>query len=86
MEWGGEVGGRFKREGMYVCLQLIHAVWQQPAQHCTASILQLKINFKNVLDTYHILDMVLGARYMVVNKRHSTYPLGTYRSAGYLQW
>ena len=67
-------------------LTAIHVVWQKPAQHCTASILQLKINLKKVLVTYCILDMVLGARYVVVNKRHSTHPLGTYRSAGYLQW
>ena len=41
-----EVGGRFKREGIYVYLWLIHgAIWQNPAQHCKAITLQLKINF-----------------------------------------
>ena len=40
MQW--EVGGRFKREGPYVCLWLIHAdVWQKPT-HFKAIILQLK--------------------------------------------
>ena len=41
------VGGRFKREGIYVYLWLIHIVLQQkPIQHCKAIILQLKINLK----------------------------------------
>ena len=35
MEW--EVGGRFKREGTYVYLWLIHIdVWQKPTQQCKA--------------------------------------------------
>ena len=38
---GWEVGGRFKREGTYVDLLLIHVVvWLK--QHCKAIILQLK--------------------------------------------
>ena len=42
---GWEVGGRFKREGTYVCLWLIHAdVWQKLTQYYKAIILQLKIN------------------------------------------
>ena len=44
---GREVGGRFKREGTYVCLWLIHAdIWQRPTQYCKPIILQLKINLK----------------------------------------
>ena len=40
------VGGRFKREGTYVYLWLIHiVVWQKPIHHCRTIILQLKINF-----------------------------------------
>ena len=40
-----EVGGRFKREGTWVYLRLIHAdVWQKPTQYYKAIILQLKIN------------------------------------------
>ena len=40
---GWEVGGRFKREGTYVYLWLIHVdVWQKPTQFCKAMILQLK--------------------------------------------
>ena len=32
---GSKVGGRFKREGTYVYLWLIHVdVWQKPTQHC----------------------------------------------------
>ena len=36
-EWGGmwwEVGERFRREGTYVYLWLIHVVWQKPIKHC----------------------------------------------------
>ena len=40
---GRAVGGRFKREGTYVYLWLIHVdVWQKPTQHCKASVLQFK--------------------------------------------
>jgi len=39
---GGEVAGRFKWEGIYVYLWLIHAdVWQKPTQYRKAIILQL---------------------------------------------
>ena len=42
---GWKVGKRFKREGTYVYLQLIHVdVWQKPTQYCKAIILQLKLN------------------------------------------
>ena len=43
MRW--EMRGRFKREGTYIYLWLIHAdVWQKPLQFCKAIILQLKIS------------------------------------------
>ena len=39
------VAGRFKREGTYVYLWLIHAdVWQKAKQYCKAIIFPLKIN------------------------------------------
>ena len=42
---GRKVARRFKREGTYVYLWLIHVdVWQKPTQYCKAIILQLKIN------------------------------------------
>ena len=42
---GQEVGRRFRREGTYVYVWLIHVdVWQKPTQHCKEIILQLKIN------------------------------------------
>ena len=43
--WGGRWGmQRFRREGTYVYLRLIHvATWQKPTQHCKATILQFKI-------------------------------------------
>ena len=45
---GWEAGGRFKREGRYVHLGLIHvAVWQKPTRYCKAIILQLKTDFKS---------------------------------------
>ena len=50
-EEGGEgaVGGRVKREEIYVYLWLIYVVvWQKPIQHCKAIILQLKINFQKI--------------------------------------
>ena len=41
----GDVGGRFRREGTYVYLWLIHVdVWQKPTQYCKSIIFQLKIN------------------------------------------
>ena len=47
MQYGGrrwEAEGRFKREGTYVSLWLIHAdVWQRPTQCYKAIIIQLKI-------------------------------------------
>ena len=40
---GREMGGRFRREGPYVHLRLIHVeVWQKTTKFCKAIILQLK--------------------------------------------
>ena len=48
MRWG-RGAGRFKREEIYVYLQLIHSVVRQkPTQNCKAIILQLKIKIKKV--------------------------------------
>ena len=42
---GWEVGGGFRKEGIYAYLWLIHVdVWQKPIQHCNAIILQIKMN------------------------------------------
>ena len=50
---GETVGGRFKIEGIYVYLQLIHTVVQRkPIQHCKAMILQLKTNFLKKLSIH----------------------------------
>ena len=55
MGGGWEVGRRFKREGTYVYLWLIHAdVWQKPTQHCKAIIVQLKIKLKKILKALRI--------------------------------
>ena len=41
---GREVGGRFKMEGTYVCLWLIHDdVWQKPLQFCNYPPIKNKI-------------------------------------------
>ena len=41
--WDGVVGGRLKKEGICVYIELIHIVLQQKlAQHCKAIILQFK--------------------------------------------
>ena len=46
-DYGEGGAGRFKREGTYVCLWLIHIdVWQKSSQYCKAIILQLKIKQK----------------------------------------
>ena len=42
------MGGKLKREGIYVYLELIHAVEQQKlTQRCTEVISQLKINVRD---------------------------------------
>ena len=39
---GGIQGGRLKRKGKYVYIQLMHVVERKLTQHCKASILQVK--------------------------------------------
>ena len=58
-EWDGVGGGgRFKREGTYVYLWLIHiTVWQKPTQHYKAIILQLKIKKKKVRQSLSAKDL-----------------------------
>ena len=44
---GWEVGGRFKREGTYAYIRLIHVdVWKKPVPYCKTIIPQLKTNKK----------------------------------------
>lgn len=62
----GEVGGRLKREGLCVCMLLIHVVVQQkPIQYYTAVILQLKHKFKNKKKTSESLPTLLGTVHAV---------------------
>ena len=43
--WDGvSMGGRLKREGIYVYLQVIHVVQEKLTQHCKEIILHLKNN------------------------------------------
>jgi len=52
MRW--ESGGRFKREGTYEYLWLIHvAVWQKPTEYYKVIILKLK---RNKLKKFKCLD------------------------------
>ena len=54
--WGGELGRRLKREGIYVYIQLIHFVVQQKlTQHCKTIIVQfLKIHGNHWHDYFPI--------------------------------
>ena len=53
-----EEGGRFKMEGTYVYLWLIHVdIWQRPTQHCKAIIFQFK-NYKKTYLKSHILNKI----------------------------
>ena len=52
------MGGRLKRQGIYVYLWLIHIVlWQKPTQHCRAIIFQLKVNFFFLISEEESKDM-----------------------------
>ena len=54
---GWEMGGKFKGEGTYVHLWLIHVdVKQKPTQHCKAIVLQSKIH------NFFLREMVGGRR------------------------
>ena len=47
-DWGGRIGGRFKRQRIYVYTKLIHVVVQKElTQHCRAVIFQLKKKEQN---------------------------------------
>ena len=60
---------RLKKEGISVYLQLIHAVAEQkPTQHCKASILQLKINFKNKI--FHMIVITCILNFSLSVKKH----------------
>lgn len=50
------VGGRLKKESIYVYLELIHTVvWENPTQQCKAIILQLNINLKKFMSEHNNL-------------------------------
>ena len=56
---GWDVGGRFKREGTYVYLWLIHVdIWQNPNQYCKALTLQLKINFLKIVNSFKVGSLI----------------------------
>ena len=64
-----KVGGRFRKEGTYVYLWLIHVdVWQKPTQFCKAIILRFKNKLK-ILKIYNLdkQDVVVVLRHSVVS-------------------
>jgi len=64
---GGNV--RFKREGAYVYLWLIHVtVWQKPTQHYKAIILQLNFLKRNTreINKYFLVLSTHWALFLVV--------------------
>ena len=69
--WGLGAGGRFKREGTYVCLRLIHvAVWQKPTRYCKAIILQLKKKKSDSLPKTYIQCVSMKHRRLELERRH----------------
>ena len=53
------MGGRFKRQGTYTYLWLIHAdVWRKPTQYCTAIILRLKMNKSKIKKNQKTSDLL----------------------------
>ena len=67
---GWEVRGRFKREGSYVCLWLIHVdVQQKPTQHCKAIILQSKIVREKRYCSFHGLLVYLKTNLLRERKK-----------------
>ena len=95
-EWNG-VGGRFRREGTYVYLWLIHVdVWQKPTQHCKIIVLQLKINKFFIFLVYQIIINFILREYLssvlskLFFKANAQYPLTVvflfYSLIWYLFW
>ena len=85
---------RFKREGTYAYLWLIHVdVWQKQSQYCKIIILQLKIklrkrkgcdtNHRDILFTFITLELSQeqGTKTKWYNKRYfyESYHLGYYK-------
>jgi len=53
---GEEMGGKFKREGTYVNLWLIHVdIWQKTIRFCKSIILLIKKDNKNSIKESSIL-------------------------------
>ena len=76
------MGGRFRREGTYVYLWLIHVdVWQKPTQHCKIIVLQLKINKFLIFLVYQIIMNFILREYLslvlskLFFKANAQYPL-----------
>ena len=70
---GWKEGGRFKKEGTYVYLWLIHVdVWQKPTQYCKVIILQLK---KRTNSHLCLTDHDLKSAYVFCLKKEAIYTL-----------
>ena len=67
---GIRVRGRLKREGIYICLQLIHFIVQQKlTQHCKAIILQFK---KRYLTKLLYITIIISICYSL-KKKHTQF-------------
>ena len=62
------VGGRLKKKGIYVYLQLIHTVvWEKPTQQCKATILQLNRNKKKLMSDQSNLVLKSRGFFIIIN-------------------
>ena len=62
------VGGRLKKEGIYVYLQLIHTVvWEKPTQQFKAIILQLNINKKKLMSDHNNIMLKSRGFFIIIN-------------------
>ena len=68
---GIRVGGRLKREGIYICLQLIHFIVQQKlTQHRKAIILQFK---KRYLTKLLYISIIISICYSQGKKKNAVF-------------
>ena len=72
------VGGRLKKEGIYVYLQLIHTVvWEKPTQQFKAIILQLNINKKKLMSDHNNIMLKSRGFFIIINSNAYNGPQST---------
>ena len=75
---GREVEGRFKREGTYVYLWLIHVgVWQRPTQYCNYPLIKNKrrvffffYHLRTILFYSHVFGKVFLIKVFIFKEIH----------------